>query len=139
MAIVGIDFVQTIDGVRADELEGFFVGWKRRPSPTLHVAVLQASDRAVVARDAQTQAVVGFVTAVTDGLIAAYITLLEVLPHYQRRGIGTELLRRILEALGPLYMIDAQCDERVLRFYERAGFTPGIAVARRDVAALGEH
>ena len=139
MAIVGIDFVQTIDGVRADELEGFFVGWKRRPSPTLHVAVLQASDRAVVARDAQTQAVVGFVTAVTDGLIAAYITLLEVLPHYQRRGIGTELLRRILEALGPLYMIDAQCDERVLQFYERAGFTPGIAVARRDVAALGEH
>ena len=138
MAVAGIDFSQTTDGIAADELAEFFVGWERRPSPSLHLSVLQASDRVVIARDAGTQRVVGFGTAVTDGLIAAYITLLEVLPRYQRRGIGTELLRRMLQALGPLYMIDALCDEKVLPFYERAGFTPGVAVARRNRAALDD-
>jgi ribosomal protein S18 acetylase RimI-like enzyme len=138
MAIAGINFVATVDEIADDDLEGFFAGWKQPPSRRLHLAVLRASDRAVIAQDAETQAVVGFVSAISDGLIAAYITLLEVRPAYQRRGIGTELLRRMLDALEPLYMIDALCDERLLPFYQRAGFTRGVAVARRNPAAIGE-
>lgn len=74
----------------------------------------------------------------TDDVIAAYITLLEVLPDYRQRGIGSELLRRIVGALGSLYMIDALCDEQVVSFYQRAGFNSGVGMARRNPDALGD-
>ena len=137
MEILGVDFSDAIDTIHADELEEFFVGWKCRPSPSLHLAVLRSSGRAIVARDADTRAVVGFVCAVTDGVMAAGITLLEVLPDYQRCGIGSELVRRMLHELGPLYMVDVVCDEGLLPFYERSGFRRGVAATRRDPAALG--
>ncbi len=136
MGIPGIAFTDTIDGVRADQLAGFFVGWSRRPSAELHLSVLRRSDRIVIARDTQTGSVAGFVTALTDGLMAGYITLLEVRPGYQRRGIGTQLVQRMLDALEPLYMIDALCDEEVLPFYRRFGVTPAVGVAWRDATAL---
>lgn len=132
-----ITFSDTVDEISVEELEGFFVGWRQRPSPNLHLSVLRASDRVVIARDADSRAIVGFITAVTDGLLAAYISLLEVLPPYQGHGIGTELVRRMLDALGALYMIDALCDEALLPFYARMGFARGSGVARRDPAALG--
>jgi len=138
MTIPGIGFSQTLAGITGEELEGFFVGWKRRPSPSLRLSVLQASHRVVIARDSETQAIAGFATAVTDDVIAAYITLLEVLPGYRQRGIGSELLRRIVDALGPLYMIDALCDEQVVSFYQRAGFNAAVGMARRNPAALGD-
>lgn len=75
-------------------------------------------------------------TVLTDGLIAAHITLLEVLPGYQRRGIGTELVRRMLDSLGPLAMIDALCDEEILPFYRSFGVTRVVGVAWRDTTTL---
>lgn len=90
----------------------------------------------MIARDAQTGSVVGFVTALTDGLMAAYITFLEVRPGYQRRGIGTQLVQRMLRSLEPLYMIDALCDEEVLPFYRRFGVMRTVGVSWRDATAL---
>ena len=138
MAIEGIEVSDTTEAIGADELDGFFADWKRRPHASMLLAVLRDSGRVVVATDAATGTVVGFVTAITDGRMAAYITLIEVLPHYRRRGIATELLRRMLDGLGPLYMVDTVCDEALLPFYERCGFTRGIAVMRRDLTALDE-
>lgn len=136
MSIPDVAFTEKIDGVRADQLAGFFLDWSQRPSAELHLSVLRRSDRVVIARDTQTGSVVGFVTALTDGLMAAYITLLEVRPGYQRRGIGTQLVQRMLESLAPLYMIDALCDEHVLPFYRRFGVTRAVGVAWRDASAL---
>lgn len=136
MSIPEIAFTETIEGVRADQLAGFFLGWSQRPSAELHLAVLCRSDRVVLAWDTQSGSVVGFVTALTDGVMAAYITLLEVRPGYQRRGIGTQLVQRMLELLEPLYMIDALCDEEVLPFYRRFGVTRAVGVAWRDASAL---
>lgn len=51
MTIPGIDFSQTLAGITGEELDGFFVGWKRRRSPSLRLSVLQASHRVVIARD----------------------------------------------------------------------------------------
>jgi len=81
-----------------------------------------------VAKDGER--VVGFVTAISDGVLSAYVPLLEVLPDHQGRGIGSELVRRLLDRLGDLYMIDVVCDENVVPFYERLGL-------RRLDAALG--
>ncbi|MBO0841254.1 MAG: GNAT family N-acetyltransferase, partial [Sciscionella sp.] len=69
-----------------------------------------------------TERVVGFVTALSDGVLMAYLPLLEVLPAYQGRGIGTELVRRVLTAIGPLYGVDVCCDDDVLPFYRKLGF-----------------
>jgi ribosomal protein S18 acetylase RimI-like enzyme len=65
--------------------------------------------------------VVGFVTAISDGVCSAYIPLLEVLPIYQGRGIGSELMRRILARLADYYMIDLVCDAELQPFYTRLG------------------
>jgi ribosomal protein S18 acetylase RimI-like enzyme len=66
--------------------------------------------------------VIGFATAISDGVMSAYIPFLEVLPEYQRQGIGTELIRRLLGQLDGLYMVDLSCDAALQPFYERLGF-----------------
>jgi ribosomal protein S18 acetylase RimI-like enzyme len=80
---------------------------------------LRGSSHVVLACDGRR--VVGFVTAISDGVLSAYIPLLEVVPEYQHRGIGRELTRRLLAQLDGLYMIDLSCDEDVVPFYERLG------------------
>ena len=76
----------------------------------------------------------GFVTATSDGVLTAFIPLLEVLPDHRGRGIGAELVRRMLGTLDGLYAVDVVCDEDVMPFYERLGFTRCGAMVRRDYA-----
>ena len=125
------------DALRLAELalDGFFVGWPNPPSPARHRELLAASDHVVLAVDGRR--VVGFVTALSDGVLSAYVPLLEVLSDYQGRGIGSELVRRMLAQLGDLYMVDLACDEELVPFYERLGLQRvGAAVGRRNRAAL---
>ena len=42
----------------------------------------------IIAIDENTNQVVGFVTAISDGVLSAYIPFLEVLPEYKSIGIG---------------------------------------------------
>jgi len=89
----------------------------------------------VLAVDEESGRVVGFVTAVSDGVLAAYVPLLEVLPDYQGRGIGSELMRRLLARLGDRYTVDLTCDEPLVPFYERLGLRRGVAMALRNPEA----
>jgi GNAT superfamily N-acetyltransferase len=57
------------------------------------------------------------------------------LPEYQGRGIGTQLMKRILECDG-LYSVDLVCDEPLLRYYERFGMIAVPGAARRNGSAL---
>ena len=82
------------------------------------------------------EAVVGFITAVSDGVLSAYIPLLEVLPAYQGRGIGGELVSRMRQQLEHLYMVDLLCDDEVASFYERiGGMSPAGGFMIRNYAA----
>ena len=74
--------------------------------------------------------VIGFISAISDGVSYAYIPHLEVLPEWQGKGIGSDLVRRMVRKLKDLYMIDLICDQQVQRFYERLGFekAPGMIV-----------
>lgn len=114
-----VDYTESLEGVGAEHLHGFFVGWRRVPTPEQHLAVLRGSAHVVLARDGER--VVGFVTAVGDGVLSAFIPLLEVLPEYQGEGIGTELMRRMLARLDSLYMVDLCCDAELEPFYKRFG------------------
>lgn len=79
--------------------------------------------------------VIGFITAVSDGVSAAYIPHLEVLRAFRDEGIGTELLRRMLKKLDSLYMVDLVCDPFLQSFYERAGMQPYTAMIKRNYNA----
>lgn len=116
-----ITYTDSLDGITADKLNGFFVGWPNPPKPDAHLRILQGSSHVVLALDDQTDQVIGFMTAISDGVSAAYIPHLEVLPAYQKQGIGSALVTRMLARLRHLYMIDLICDPDLQPFYERFG------------------
>jgi ribosomal protein S18 acetylase RimI-like enzyme len=88
-----------------------------------------------VAVDSATGQVIGFVTAIGDGVLTAFIPFLEVLPAYRGREIGTELIRRVLALLRDRYSVDLACDADLVPFYERLGGVAGTAVMWRNRAA----
>jgi GNAT superfamily N-acetyltransferase len=117
------------------DLRGFFVGWPASPTPAQHLAVLRGSYRVVIARDGESDGVVGFVNMISDGVLTAFIPWLEVLPDYQGKGIGSELVQRILAAADHLYSVDLTCDDALRPYYERLGMQTitGMAIRRRHV------
>lgn len=119
---MGVEYVTSLSGIVTDNLTGFFAGWAKPPSPERHLQLLQGSDYVVLAR-LRSGRVVGFVTAISDGVLSAYIPFLEVLPDFQRRGIGQELMRRMLDQLGGLYMVDLTCDAELEPFYRGLGMS----------------
>lgn len=131
-----IAYETSVEGLRTSDLEGFFVDWPTRPSPELHLRVLRGSDHVVLAREDTSGRVVGFVTAVGDGALSAYLPLLEVLPAFQGQGIGSELVRRVLALLEDVYMVDLCCDEDLVGFYERFGMNRLVGMGIRNRAAL---
>ncbi len=113
-----------------DDLAGFFVGWPSPPSLDRRLELLRRSDAVSLAYDEKS--LVGFATAISDGVLAAYIPFLEVLPSHQRRGIGTALIERLLAQLDDLYMVDVSCDAPLEPFYAQLGFsTLDRAMGRR--------
>ena len=122
-----------VSRLRPEDLAPFFVGWPAAPTPEQRLAILRGSDRVLLARD-DSGRVVGFVTAISDGVLSAYIPFLEVLPEHQGAGIGSELMRRLLEELRDLYMVDLVCDPELEPFYRRFGMAPltGMALRNRD-------
>lgn len=126
-----ITYTNDVTNIRPEQLSGgFWVGWPQHPSPERHLDILRGSYAVWLALDGEL--VVGFINAVSDGVLSAYIPLLEVLPEYQSRGIGGELVRRMLDRLDHLYMIDLVCDEHLQPYYERFGMRRAHAMIRRN-------
>jgi predicted N-acetyltransferase YhbS len=129
-----VSYSSDVSDVAPGQLEGFFVGWPAPPSPQQHLAVLHGSYRVVVAREEDGR-VVGFVTMISDGVLTAFVPWLEVLPGHRGRGIGAELMRRVLEGTEHLYSVDLLCDEPLQPFYRRFGFVPVPGMGLRNPTA----
>lgn len=129
-----IKYTSALTGISPSSLRGFFVGWPNKPSPRTHLLLLKNSEHFVLAVDEQKDKVVGFITAVSDGVLSAYIPLLEVLPEYREQGIGSELVNRMLKRLKGLYMIDLLCDKRVQPFYQRLRMSKATGMMIRNRA-----
>ena len=74
------------------------------------------------------------INALSDGVLMAYIPLLEVLPEYQGQGIGRTLVERMLARLGNLYAVDLLCDPELQPFYAQAGMRPATGMLLRNYA-----
>lgn len=129
-----ISYVETADGVSEEQVAGLFSYWGTAPAPQDIVRIFTGSDFVVLAVETETQQVIGYITAISDGVSAAYIPHLEVRAEWRNRGIGLELVQRMLAKLRHLYMIDLMCDEELVPFYEKAGFQPwqGMLIRQRD-------
>lgn len=129
-----VEYLTSTDAVAADQLDGFFEGWPSPPSPEQHLAVLRNGSHVVLARSEEE--IVGFVAAISDGILAAYIPLLEVRRPWRGMGIGGELMRRMLALLEGFYMVDVVCDPELVPFYERFGMVALAGLGRRNRLAL---
>src|SRR2546430_6536822 len=92
-----IIFFDSVSHISASELGVFFVGWENPPSPETLLRILQNSEHCVIAYDTNAKKVIGFINCISDGILSAYIPLLEVLPEYQHQGIGRKLMEQMLE------------------------------------------
>lgn len=71
---------------------------------------------------------VGFGRVISDGVLHAFITEMIVLPVWQGRGLGAQLLDRLVQHCLQQGVRDIQlfCAEGKQSFYEKGGFTPRL-------------
>ncbi len=71
---------------------------------------------------------VGFGRVISDGVLHAFITEMIVSPSWQGRGLGAQLLDRLVQHCLQQGLRDIQlfCAEGKQGFYEKGGFTPRL-------------
>ncbi len=69
---------------------------------------------------------VGLIRVVGDGCSIVFIQDVLVLPEYQRRGVGTALVKAVLERYAHVYQMELATDntEKTSAFYRSQGFMP---------------
>ncbi len=112
--------------VDLDQLTVLFnsVGWERRTAERERLAQLVRGSLYVVSAWDGAR-LVGFARAISDGAFNAYISTVAVLPAYQKRGIGRELIRRLLDGRDGVQFV-LHANQRAYPFYLHldVGFEP---------------
>jgi len=129
---MNIEYKKDLSGITEGMLKGFFGGWLNPPNSETHLKILKNSYYFIIAVDRDVDKVVGFISAISDGIIAAYIPLLEVIEPYRGKGIGSELVKRTLEEFADLYMVDICHDVDLAPYYTRFGAHKGSASLFRN-------
>lgn len=114
-----IKYINDLESITPNKLKGFFVDWSNSPSTRKHLDLLSKSDFFWLAIDDQTGNVIGFITAISDQVLSAYIPFLEVLAKYKSKGIGSKLVDLMIESLKDYYMVDLVCDEGLADFFKQ--------------------
>ncbi len=127
-----MEYTDSVENITPQMLVGFFEGWKKPHSPDEHLEILKNSNHIVLAFDSDKGRVVGFITALSDRVQAAFIPLLEVLPEYRKMGIGSTLVSRMLEALNGIPAIDLTCDPEMQEFYSKFAMIPSVGMIVRN-------
>jgi ribosomal protein S18 acetylase RimI-like enzyme len=118
-----------------DQLTVLFnsVGWERRTADRDRLAQLVRGSMFVVSAW-EDDRLVGFARAISDGATNAYISTVAVLPEYQQRGIGREIIHRLIAGRDHLQFV-LHANERAYSFYLHldTGFEPfeNVLVRRR--------
>lgn len=118
--------------VRSLHIGDFFDGWSKKPDQETLLKSIEQADHVVLAIDDEKNKLIGYITAITDHTLSAYIPFLEVDREYQHQGIGSSLLNKILEKIGHLYMVDLVADKEKAGFYAKAGLKSWNAMIKRN-------
>lgn len=135
--LMTIRYTTSLDGITSSMLEGFLQTWRSPPPPEKLLRMLRASAHVILAIDDEHGRVVGLINAITDGVNFAFIPLLEVLSEYRGRGIGSQLVQRMLRELQDYPCIDLTCDPETQPFYEKCGMRRSTGMVIRDHSRSG--
>jgi len=127
-----IKYTNNLTNLDENMLARFFVGWFNPPSSSEHMRILKGSYCVWLAIDTEINKVVGFINAISDGVLSAYIPLLEVLPEYKKSGIGKTLVGHMLDSLKDFYMIDVVHDKELQGYYAQFGMVKCTASCLRN-------
>ncbi len=96
------------------------VGWNRMENEYKNPLMTSYYHIAIYENDE----LIGYVDCVSNGVTDAYIQDLMVHPDYQGKGIGTDLMNKMIECLKEkrIYMISVVFEESLKPFYEKFGF-----------------
>jgi ribosomal protein S18 acetylase RimI-like enzyme len=125
-------FSERLEEIHPEQLQGLFEGWPQPPTRDDLHKTLQGSAHVILAvhRDGR---VVGLINALSDGHLAAFISMLEVHSKFRSKGIGSELVRRMLRRCESYRMVDLACDPDLEPFYRRFGLQPLRAMSIRHL------
>ena len=129
-----IQYCSSLAGIKPDDLSEFCEGWASKPSPQKLYRALQGSQHVILAMDGGK--VVGFINAISDGELFAFVPMLEVVSEYRKQGIASELVCRMFERCKDLYGIDLLCDAPLVPFYERFGMQEVSGMCLRNRLVL---
>lgn len=125
-----VKYTSELHRIESLNLDGFFVGWSIPPSKDVFKKILHGSYKVVLAYE--DNKLIGFINSISDGVLSAYIPLLEVIPEFQGKGIGKELVKIMKYELQNLYMVDLLCDEGLIPYYEKFGMMKAQGVCIRN-------
>ncbi len=126
-----IQYFASLDGFQDYSLDGFCDGWKKPLTQTQLRELIANSSYKVLAVDGEKKKIVGIITALSDNVNWAFVPYLEVLPDYQKQGIGKELMKKMLEKLSHINCIDLTCDPELQIFYEKFGMLKSVGMVVR--------
>ena len=95
-------------------------GWSSAEKPTELQNGLAHSHSLVTAWTGHR--LIGLANAISDGHLVVYYPHLLVHPEYQRQGIGTELMARLMKRYDGFHQHMIVADGRTIEFYRKCGF-----------------
>ncbi len=125
----GVD-VKVVTGWDTEEIVSLYrsAGWWKagRDDPSEVPALIRGSLVFVVAVDRTTGKAIGMGRAISDGVSDAYIQDLAVLPEFRGRGIGKQILARVLRGIleRGICWIALIAEGGTGDFYRKLGFEP---------------
>lgn len=117
-----IRYERSVSGIAPSQLQRLHADWPNPPSTKTFFASLSAMNAVVLALNADSGDVVGYVCGMTDSILILYIWDLEVLPEVQNRDVESQLLHRLLEKHGEIYQVNANPHAGTQPFFEQEGF-----------------
>ncbi|RPJ08808.1 MAG: N-acetyltransferase [Spirochaetaceae bacterium] len=109
--------------IAAEKLEALFLSvfWESGKHPEKLKCAITRSDAVISAWDCDK--LIGLGSAITDGEFIVYIPWLLVAPEYRRLGIGTRIMKKLIEKYGHIPRIVLNAYNEQISFYKHLGFT----------------
>ena len=96
-------------------------GWSSAKKPVLLQKALSNSATLISAWVGEQ--LIGIGNAITDGYLVVYYPHMLVHPTYQGQGVGSEMMKRLMEKYAGFHQHMLVADGRAIDFYRKCGFT----------------